>query len=368
MTLRDIFQAKYPENSKGGQCAAFAEKLVKFGPVGDSYSSKLTYFKKYGSTNLTDIQVGDVVLTDDSKINGHLFVVHTDLGDSIQITESNFKLDERVHYTRIVKKNSPRLKAHLRSKLLIPVMITANVTLYKSKVKKPEIVQAGIDYLNTKLSTATNNEFKLVSRVLDTDRHFDGLPIANGKCKVFPEQILELDSKGAKVTCLIHDEVVPKVTNPFHEPQIKNGSTPIQIPVDWFGDFKEPFAEFYLHELMHAWYYLIDHLPYDVQVSKVHNPPPNWGGYNNATDYYLSLLIELKPYWPKLAQGVMGDSMLIAHKKSNVNEKWLIEGGRRRGYADPTAYSKDIDGQQVVEIALDDAELTKIPQGQVIKS
>jgi len=120
--LKPTFEHYFPEGSIGGQCAAFAEKLVAFGPVGDSLASKLAYMQAHGSSNLSDIQVGDVVFTDDSKVNGHIFVVNADLGNCWRATESNYNLDQKIHHTRLVPKNFIGLKGHVRAPLKVQII------------------------------------------------------------------------------------------------------------------------------------------------------------------------------------------------------------------------------------------------------
>lgn len=323
--LKPTFEHYYPQGSGGGQCAAFAEKLVKFGPVGDLLAQKLAYVKKFGSTNIWDIQVGDVVLTNDSKLNGHMFVVNCDKVQFWQVTESNFDGKEHVSHTRLVSKFSPKMLGHIRSTLLVKIinqMTTTKVNLYKSNVVHPEIVSAGIDFLNQKIAALTP-DFNLVTNVFVTDRQFTAIDAGPNKIQVDPNEILLLPA-GALVTCLVHN--VPTVTNPFHSAQVKDGATPIQLPENWFGTYPNVFAEFYMHELMHAYYYIADNLPYDQQIAKVHNPPPNWGGYNVPVDYYLSLLMELKPFWPKLAEG--GKIPMNTYKFSdNATEFILTDNG-----------------------------------------
>ena len=136
MSLLQIYQFYFPEGSDGGQCAAFAEKLYNFGPVGNSYAEKFHYWMTHGSGNLSDIQVGDILLEQVGQ-NGHVCIVNTDRGNYWQLTESNWHLDGIVHHTRLLNKNAPELVAHLRAPLKVTpinlepmILVEQNGTYY----------------------------------------------------------------------------------------------------------------------------------------------------------------------------------------------------------------------------------------------
>lgn len=103
--LKTTFSHYYPENSIGGECAAFAEKLEQFGPVGNTLASKTAYVKKHGIL-FKDLgghfEIGDVVILDAGTPQGHVFIVNDIPAPRLQATESNWNLDHRVHHTRIV--------------------------------------------------------------------------------------------------------------------------------------------------------------------------------------------------------------------------------------------------------------------------
>src|SRR5690349_17917163 len=97
MDLKPTFEHYYPEGSIGGQCAAFAEKLVQFGPVGNTLAQKTAYVKTRGilvADLYGDFRVGDVIVTDDSPVNGHIFVINCIVGNSLRASESNFDLHQ----------------------------------------------------------------------------------------------------------------------------------------------------------------------------------------------------------------------------------------------------------------------------------
>jgi hypothetical protein len=228
---------------------------------------------------------------------------------------------------------------------------STRVSLYRSQVTNGVPIDQGIAYLNTRLPEG----FKLVTSVYDTNQIFTSVTDGT-KVWVDGDEILTLPTDG-RVICLVHN--VAGVTNPHHNPQQVNGVTAIQIPETWYGGVKEVFAEFYLHELLHAWCYLLG------QPDKVHSPGPNWGGYNNPLNYYLSLLIELKPYWAELGTA-QGEPMLIINNTSSPGTKFALSSDSKVGFADFPAFQKFTLGRTVINVTLADAEFNKIPQSQAV--
>lgn len=116
MTLQPIFNALYPENSKGGQCIVFAHKLLKFPPIGDTIQSKTANVYYHGITakNLNgDFKIGDLVIMKAGK-TGHGAIVNAIWGDDLQFTESNIFGDERIHHGRILNKFSSLIVGVIR--------------------------------------------------------------------------------------------------------------------------------------------------------------------------------------------------------------------------------------------------------------
>jgi hypothetical protein len=117
MNLQPTFQHLFPEGSFGGQCGTFAHKLVQFPSVGNTLRSKQQAVKQL-AINYAECQPGDVLITKESLIFGHVAVINNDLKGSWQLTESNYHLDLRVHHTRQIAKNSPQIIGALRGKPL----------------------------------------------------------------------------------------------------------------------------------------------------------------------------------------------------------------------------------------------------------
>lgn len=115
MNLTPVLQNLYPEGSYGGQCAAWAETLADFGPVGDSYSQKKRYVDLYGiiAPNIAEVgkgfRVGDVVVTSEGTFMGfgagHVAIIADIVNGQPIAAESNFKKDEKVRYGRPIPLN-----------------------------------------------------------------------------------------------------------------------------------------------------------------------------------------------------------------------------------------------------------------------
>lgn len=108
MNLYPTLSKLYPEGFHGGQCAAWAEQVMDFGPIGDSLAEKEMYVKLNGiiAPNIAEIgrgyRAGDVVVTTESADHGHVCILLDP--NTMTVVESNFHLDEKVHYGRVVPK------------------------------------------------------------------------------------------------------------------------------------------------------------------------------------------------------------------------------------------------------------------------
>lgn len=348
--LRPTFEKKFPQGSKGGQCAAFAEKLVKFGPVGDSLASKLAYVKKFGSTNIWDIQVGDVVLTNDSKINGHIFVVNCDKVQYWQVTESNFDGKEHVSHTRLISKFSNKILGHIRAPLLVqipaPTPMTHKLLILKSNtdIAVDTAISKAVDLVSGWINQGTNGEFVVQTDILMTDRAFNSVPTpieSNGAIIqgiiVDPLQIanashnIELaNNKEYDLCCLIYNPnfVTPdKPTNPVHSPKYIEGFTTIQIPRESGAGWDpasidiaaENIALTLFHEMNHAW-------PFIINTEGSLNVPDKTHAFhtNPEKEYFLSLLLELKPYWNFLINSAGGKVPMLTYKFSDNPTEYIL--------------------------------------------
>lgn len=117
-------QEMYPDGSVQGECAAFAERLMWFGPVGDTLTSKAAYA---GANGLlpgmlpAGPEIGDVVITSESQASGHVCFVNGKDGTTLTLTESNYHLDGRVHHDRQIQTDNAKIVGVIRKPLLFPV-------------------------------------------------------------------------------------------------------------------------------------------------------------------------------------------------------------------------------------------------------
>lgn len=58
--------------------------------------------------------------------------------------------------------------------------------------------------------------------------------------------------------------------------------------------------------------------------------------------------------------------MVVVNNTSDPNTKWLLDGSVLRGYATFTAFQKDTQGRQIINITLSDTEFNKIPKSQAV--
>lgn len=312
--LRPTFDYYFPEGSQGGQCAAFAEKLIEFGPVGNSFTSKLNYVKKYGSTVIKDIEVGDVVLTDDSKKNGHIFVVNCDMGSTWRVTESNFTLDEKIHHTRQVPKNSPRLKGHIRAPLLVTIINPAsmNILLLKYKIPNEQFFQATIDYATTWFKTITGGQFVPSVGFEDVSKHpFTAVPTQNSQGIAInwipPQQVVDAaGNTQAKILCLCadYDEIQPRPT--YDEASGNIGEIGF-LKTDQM-QFVSIKAAFLIHEWLHIFYTLLNQAGIGL-VDDVHQHSTDLNEPRPEANFSDIVNNKLKPYWSLLASPAQGVNM-----------------------------------------------------------
>lgn len=108
-----IFASAFPVGSKGGQCGDFARTLIsKYGydypRVGDSLAEKAKVARHSGSPP-NAWGIGTVLITNESKENGHVAVINAITPKGYQVSESNYSLNGKVNHTRIIPFNSPKL-------------------------------------------------------------------------------------------------------------------------------------------------------------------------------------------------------------------------------------------------------------------
>lgn len=103
----------------------WAHNIIEFPLVGDTYFTKKKAVRDFGilTTNLTEFRVGDICITNDNTIKeigtGHVTVVADIVKGSLIAVESNYRLDHRVHYGRVIPKD--RIYGVLRGNFRFPV-------------------------------------------------------------------------------------------------------------------------------------------------------------------------------------------------------------------------------------------------------
>lgn len=124
MEIKSILEKLYPENSRGGQCVSFLHKLVDFPSTGNYLKQKIATVSKYGipiAKLNNDFRIGDIVITNESLIYGHGALINDIRGVQLQLTESNYRLDEKVHHTRLLSRYSKNIVGVIRGKLKINI-------------------------------------------------------------------------------------------------------------------------------------------------------------------------------------------------------------------------------------------------------
>ncbi len=140
MDIHDILSKLYPEGSTGGQCFDFLHKLATFAPVGDTLPEKLKAIQNFGLTMALfngNFRLGDIVLTNESISTGHGFMVNKTIGPNLQVSESNYHLDGKIHHTRLIAANSPHILGVIRPTVFTfpfpaveyPIQITCKILM-----------------------------------------------------------------------------------------------------------------------------------------------------------------------------------------------------------------------------------------------
>lgn len=103
----------YPPGSTGGQCGVWVRSVVErsgksYPRVGDSLAQKAATAKRYG-VSLNQARPGSVVLTSENKTNGHVAYIIGRNQKGFILAESNYGLNGKVSYGRVLPFNSPKL-------------------------------------------------------------------------------------------------------------------------------------------------------------------------------------------------------------------------------------------------------------------
>lgn len=316
MNYQQILQGLYPEGSKQGQCGVFAHKLMTFPLIGDTLASKTAAVKKYGYTAAM-VQggycAGEVIITKESLVNGHVAFCNTLENGVMTLSESNYHLDLKVHHTRQLNVHDPVIVGCIRGPLLfLPPTFNQRVLVLCSNIPDLPQVKQGIQNWVDKVKAKTT-DFNILVDYETTDTQFT---IVNQGATIYL-QPGEVAFEGAKievqnkvqydVVCLIYDNsnMNPRPNHPIEAPIYQDGFNVIEIPLDWIssiGDNTVPFEiypnaveVFFAHEMSHANYFLVNTRGKFLLHDKTHDDMT--AGYPSPVDYFLQYLMELKPFW-----------------------------------------------------------------------
>ncbi len=280
-------------------------------------------------------------------------------------------------------------------------MIQKNILVLLAKVPADTEIYAklGIGRYCQKVSDRTNGEFKILIDYAETDANFHTLPGNNtdGAQIVYidPNEIaleghkIELaHNKEYDTVCLIAGPMAiigAQPTNPAEDPVTLNGFNPIQIPAGWIGNSAPAPTQlpwegsqfsaqlFFAHENSHSDFYIINSEAGLALRDKTHDPNPYQAltATLDPSDYFIDLLLELKPYWSKLGNSggpaaPQGDPMVFFKVKGKPALYEFVNSGWR-GYADPEPYASDTTGHEVKIVELGQAEFDKLPQLSPVK-
>lgn len=170
------------------------------------------------------------------------------------------------------------------------------ITILKNKITNQDIFNKGLELVKKHLASISFPvEFKIkeISKNLTTES-FSNTTVHAG-VSVKPGEILAEVDGSDDIACLIFnwDGVFPRPTNPAQHGLNKNGCTPIQIPEQWYGIYPEVLAEFLLHEICHATFYLSGKVAQDYTHNFYTSSYAQMPG--GTIPFYLSILKGLSP-------------------------------------------------------------------------
>lgn len=219
-----------------------------------------------------------------------------------------------------------------------PVMKTKKLVVLLSHISTQQlpIIKQGIESYVDRVLRHTDNEFKIEIFYYNTDAQFytehgtstDNNPIVYvrpieqgieaHKAEVFFGQ--EFDS-----ACLIYDPqyiIGDQPTNPVQNPVVIEGINFFQIPTTWIGslDPDSIFSArlFFGHENSHSDHFLVNYEGGLSLRDKTHDSNPYSSitptADSDASEFFIDLLKELKPYWDYLTQGAGSTPVMLAFK------------------------------------------------------
>jgi hypothetical protein len=124
MNLQPVLKKLYPEGSYGGQCFSFLHNLVDFDPVGNLAADKLRFLKFNPQgillSRLDSFKVGDIVVQNTPVFDHGSFINYISNG-MLQLSESNYNYDLKVHHGRLMRPNDKSILGVVRASLKVPL-------------------------------------------------------------------------------------------------------------------------------------------------------------------------------------------------------------------------------------------------------
>lgn len=110
----------YPQGSSGGQCGVWVRDIVEkqgltYPAVGNSLAEKANTAKKYG-VPMSQAKQGSVILTSENKTYGHVAYITGRNEQGFIVGESNYGMNGKVSYGRVIPYNSPAILGILNPK------------------------------------------------------------------------------------------------------------------------------------------------------------------------------------------------------------------------------------------------------------
>jgi hypothetical protein len=320
-----ILKQLYPEGSKQGECGVFCHKLMQFPLIGDTLASKTAAVNKFGYTAKAvqgGYDAGDVIVTKESLAYGHVAFINAIIGDNLQLTESNFNLDLKVHHTRLINKMSPVIVGCIRGPLLfLPAQkktFNQQVLVLCQNIPDANMspLKQGIGQYLDAITAKTAGAFTVTVDYASAapTAHF-GIIQFGDTIYLQPRDVANA-AQGFKkqydAVCLVYDKskMTPKPNHPVEYQGLEFGFAIIQLPLDWISSsgaglgplviYPDAAELFFAHELCHAEYSLANARGNAGQRDKTHDPVVLNPQTPSQIYYFLDYLLALTTWWPNL--------------------------------------------------------------------
>lgn len=162
------------------------------------------------------------------------------------------------------------------------------ILLLKSNINDEATLQTGLAQVKQLCSTiglAIDFDQKVTTTQFTSVPFAGSSPEVKSGWQINPQQILDEEKKygNYEIDCLVFD---PSKVSPTPPTNPTDNGEVIQIPTNWYANFPEVFAQFFLHELCHEmfWKYSKPDVTHNFYTSPFASKP------NGIIDYYLFLL------------------------------------------------------------------------------